>query len=142
MSVELEGVAQSLKDNKVPELWQKRSFASMKPLASYVLDFIKRLEFMQDWIDNGCPANVWFSGLFFQQSFITGCKQNYARKYVIAIDQIEFDFQVISDPKAYDTNIHPDDGAYIYGMYLEGCRWDADKGKEYLAESHPKVLYT
>lgn len=92
MSIELEEVSQSLRDNKVPELWQKRSFASMKPLASYILDFIKRLEFMQDWIDNGCPPNVWFSGLFFQQSFITGCKQNYARKYIIAIDQIEFDF--------------------------------------------------
>jgi dynein heavy chain len=66
MSIELESVAQSLKDNKVPGMWQKRSFASMKPLASYIIDFIKRLEFMQDWIDNGCPASVWFSGLFFQ----------------------------------------------------------------------------
>jgi len=65
MSIDLELVAQSIKDNKVPDLWQKRSFASMKPLASYINDFIKRLEFMQDWIDHGCPSNVWFPGLFF-----------------------------------------------------------------------------
>lgn len=43
MSTELEIVAGSLYDNMVPPSWKKWSYNSMKPLASYVKDLIKRL---------------------------------------------------------------------------------------------------
>ena len=67
-------------------------------------------------------------------------KQNYARKYVIAIDQVDFDFEMMSDPTKYNMEKGPEDGAYVYGLYLEGCRWSSEQS--YLAESHPKILYT
>lgn len=54
---------------------------------------------------------------------MTGAKQNYARKHIIAIDQIEFDFIVISDENKYDLTKEPEDGVYINGLYLEGARW-------------------
>lgn len=31
----------------------------------------------------------------------------------------------------------PAEGVYVYGMYLEGCGWDA--GRRQLCESQPKV---
>lgn len=71
---------------------------------------------------------------------MTGIKQNYARKYVIAIDQVDFAFEVMSDPKKYNLEQGAEDGAYIYGLFLEGCRWSVED--DTLSESHPKVLYT
>ena len=70
---------------------------------------------------------------------MTGAKQNYARKYTIAIDTIDFGFAVVNEEKT-DLTKQPEDGVYIWGLYLEGCRWD-DKA-EALAESAPKVLFT
>ena len=74
MSPELEQVGNSLSDNRPPPVWMARSYPSLKPLASYVVDLIERLKFIQDWIDDGAPAQMWISGFFFTQSFLTGLK--------------------------------------------------------------------
>lgn len=49
------------------------------------------------------------------------------------------DFEVFSSSNGLDKDKAPKDGAYIYGMYLEGCRWDDDINQ--MAESHPKKLF-
>ena len=46
MSLELESVANNLFDNLVPGVWAKKAYPSLKPLASWVVDFIARLKFM------------------------------------------------------------------------------------------------
>ena len=121
-------------------MWMKRSYPSLKPLASYVVDFALRLKFIQDWIDNNAPTVFWMSGFYFTQSFLTGLKQDFARKYTIAIDKIEFMFEVCSNEKQYDFKQNAPEGAFVDGLFIEGCRWD-DK-MSVLAESHPKVLLT
>jgi len=55
MSQDLEKLGYQVSDNIVPTLWVKVSYPSMKPLGSYVSDLIKRLEFMQKWVDEGAP---------------------------------------------------------------------------------------
>lgn len=133
---QLELLATSLLLSRIPAAWMAVSYPTLKPLGSYVNDFIQRVDFLQDWHDNGKPITFWLSGFFFTQAFLTGAKQNHARKFTIPIDQLDFDHHVL---KEFSKSNLPDTGVYVNGLYVDGAHWDVEN--VHLVEQKPKILW-
>jgi dynein heavy chain len=140
MSKELDEVGTALAANKVPPQWEAKSYPTLKPMASYVADLMDRLAFIGGWVERGTPAVFWVSGFFFPQAFFTGTMQNYARSKALPIDTLQFNFNYMCNAPWEGIAAKPEAGCYIRGLFLEGARFDEDKGM--LEESIPKQLFS
>merc|ERR1719195_88763 len=119
----------------------KVSYPSLKPLSGYVADLVARISFFSDWYENSHPTSYWISGFYFTQSFLTGQLQNFARRNKLAIDTLVWIFAVLKKVFGEQKTIpKPDVGCYVYGLFMEGARWDDDAG--FMEESFPKVLFS
>jgi len=128
MSAPLEDMFGSLLNNQVPGMWEEKAYPSLKPLASWVTDFIARIHMINEWIQKGEPVSFWIPGLFFPQGFMTAVLQNHARKTQIAIDRLNFGFEVMQVWEKEQVEAKPADGVYIHGLFLDSARWDPVDG--------------
>jgi dynein heavy chain len=140
MSSELEDLGNSMVLGRVPAAWQAAAYPSLKPLGPWVADLLQRLSTLRAWMEAGRPPSIfWISGFFFTQAFITGTLQNYARRHGLPIDQVGFDFRVLTDAESGDAESSPPtDGAYVRGLFIEGATWN--KKKHAIDESAPRQL--
>ena len=111
----------------MPKNWAKYGYPSLKPLASWFEDLIKRVAFINDWLVNGNPVSYWISGLFFPQGFMTGCLQTHARAFKIAIDRLAFSFQVQEMEEPSEVDELPDEGVYVHGFFMDGARYNREE---------------
>ncbi|EAR94576.2 dynein heavy chain (macronuclear) [Tetrahymena thermophila SB210] len=95
LSKRLELMYNSILLNRVPEIWLEKSYLSMRSLSSWFSNLIDRVNFFTEW-QKEKPKAFWLSAFFFPQGFLTSVLQNYARKYMVPIDTLIFDFKFMN----------------------------------------------
>jgi len=138
MSSDLDAMFTSFLNNQIPPIWDKVSFASLKTLGSWFADVIFRVKFMKYWLVNGQPTTFPLPVFFFPQGFMTASLQTFARKHMEAIDGLNFEYHILEQAPEEITE-SPDDGVYLYGLYLEGASFDRSQKK--LVDSTPGIMY-
>jgi len=137
MSSELDDMYVSFTNNVLPPVWTAVSFATLKTLGSWVKDTVQRVEFFRGWLLGGLPVSFPLPVFFFPQGFMTGTLQTYARKYHVAIDTLQFKYEVLRETEFAQG---PEDGILVAGLYLEGARWNYDAWE--VTESRVGEIYT
>lgn len=119
MSMDLESMFNRFLLNIVPESWERNTvgYPSLKPLASWIDDFIERIKFLGDWLYNGPPVSFWLSAFFFPQGFMTASLQLYARANSFPIDELVFQTHVLQIFRDEITEA-PESGVHIHGIYI------------------------
>ena len=135
---ELEAVFFGMLSGIVPIMWSF-AYPSLKPLGSWSMDLIARIEQMDKWLNDALPNVFWFTGFTYPTGFLTALLQTCARKTGEAIDALGWEFNVIPQEES-GIGQYPKDGAYMKGMFLEGAKWDYEHG--YLAEPNPMELFS
>ncbi|RLN88726.1 hypothetical protein BBJ28_00016849, partial [Nothophytophthora sp. Chile5] len=140
MSSELDNMYVAFLNGRVPQLWAAVSFASLKPLASWVRDLLDRVTFFRQWLREGEPVVFQLNVFFFPQGFMTGTLQNFARKYQTAIDSLVFTFAVQDVASAQELTQSPTDGIYVDGLWLQGARWSPTR--KLLEDAKPGEMFS
>lgn len=141
ISDQMEQLIDSIGLFRVPASWIKLAYPSKRGFGSWLENLDKRIKQLSDWKDDPMtvPKVTIISRLFNPQSFLTAIKQVVGRnkwelnKVMLATEITKKDY-----PEQIDNA--PRDGAYIYGLVLEGARWDSNTGQ--LDESRPKEMFS
>jgi len=121
----MEALSYALYLGKVPPSWEKIAYPSTKPLAFWYADLLDRIKFLEAWSnDFNLPSVVWLGGLFNPQSFLTAIEQQTARKNEWPLDKMCLQCEVTKKYGKDDFPSAPREGSYVYGLFMEGARWD------------------
>jgi dynein heavy chain len=142
MSPQMEALQFALLYQRVPEVWVRLAYPSLRPLASWLVNLEDRARQLIDWTQktSEIPLVTNLSYLFNPQSFLTAIMQNTAQKYKMELDKLIIQTDV-TKKMLHELDAAappPREGAYITGLALEGARWDKENGL--LAESNLKEL--
>jgi len=141
MSGDLDAMYGAFLDNKVPKNWTDAGvgYPSLRPLASWYTDMVSRVEFFTDWIQDGKPYAYWISAFYFPQGFLTSVMQQYSRANLIPVDVLTLAVAVEDFDDPHQLEEGPEEGIYIYGMFMDACGWDYDSMT--LCEQEPAVMH-
>eukprot|EP01083_Nonionella_stella_P100679 284318_1 len=129
MSERMEALQNALFLDRVPATWEKLAYPSLRSLTSWIDNLLKRVTQLQSWVDDpqSIPNVVEISYLFNPQSFLTAIMQITAQRNNLELDRLAIITEV-TRKQIEEVDSTAREGAYIVGMSLEGCRWNASSG--------------
>merc|ERR1719164_223263 len=132
MSDAMEGLQNAMFMDQIPAGWAKRSWPSLRPLASWLTNFNLRLNQLDEWQGNpmDIPKVTWISGLFNPQSFLTAINQVAAQRNQWELDKL-LNFTDVTKKMTADE---------IDGLSMQGARWDLNAVN--IEKSKPKEMFS
>ncbi|GAB1297122.1 Dynein axonemal heavy chain 17 [Apodemus speciosus] len=138
ITTDMEDLSTALFYDTVPDTWVARAYPSMMGLAAWYADLLQRIRELESWTtDFALPTTVWLAGFFNPQSFLTAIMQSMARKNEWPLDKMCLSVEVTKKNRE-DMTAPPREGSYVYGLFMEGARWDTQTGV--IAEARLKDL--
>ncbi|CAF3056070.1 unnamed protein product [Rotaria socialis] len=138
VTADMEALQESLYLDQVPKTWELRAYPSLFPLGTWFIDLLNRFKDLESWTsDFQLPYAVTLGYLFNPQSFLTAIMQTTARKNEWPLDRMCLSVDITKRTKD-ELGGAPREGAYIWGLYLEGARWDTQTSQ--LAEAKLKEI--
>jgi dynein heavy chain len=148
MSEPMEDLASALSINQVPgrnpfhtQSWENLAWWSQKSLASWFPDVIARVAKLEIWASElRLPVCLWMSGLFNPTAFNTAIMQATSRKVGLPLDRMTTETHITTWMDPEKPQDYPENGAYVYGLFMEGARWagagtfegaEEERGEEY-----------
>lgn len=127
--------------DRVPKSWADLAYPSKRGLGSWFQNLIKRNEQLKQWREepNSTPKVTMLNRLFNPQSFLTAIKQVVGRDKVWELNRIIIQTDV-TKKTIEEIDVRPKEGAYIFGLVIEGARWDVQGGQ--LEESRPREMFS
>uniref|UniRef100_H2ZG63 Uncharacterized protein n=1 Tax=Ciona savignyi TaxID=51511 RepID=H2ZG63_CIOSA len=139
MNEALRGALDSIFDAQVPDAWIKISWDSAT-IGFWFTGLLDRNAQFRTWLFDGKPNQFWMTGFFNPQGFLTAMRQEITRNHQgWALDGVVLHNDVTRMAKE-DVTSPPDEGVYVYGLFLDGAGWD--KRNTRLTEPANKVLFS
>ncbi|KAJ0395717.1 hypothetical protein P43SY_006365 [Pythium insidiosum] len=132
MTEPMEDLMEALSINQVPgrnilhhSSWERLAWWSRKSLGLWFADLLERIQFLQNWTSEfRLPYSMWISGLFNPTAFLTAIKQTTARRHGLPLDSLTIETHCTTLANAEAAEFHPEMGAFVHGLFLEGGRWE------------------
>jgi dynein heavy chain len=142
MTEAMENLQNSLLLDAVPATWAKLAFPSLRSLGGWIINVNDRCNQLGEWtaMPSEVPAVTWLGGLFNPQSFLTAIMQVSAQAANLELDRLSIVCEVSKKMDASEITVPSRDGAFVYGMSLEGARWNIGNGV--LESSMPREMFS
>lgn len=139
MSPKMEYLQDCLFFDRVPSNWGTLAYPSLRPLASWLDNFIARTAQLTGWTEEpaSIPTVTDISYLFNPQSFLTAIMQKTAQLNKLELDKLTI-MTDVTRKSVEQTESKAREGAYVTGLYVEGARWNWQAG--ILDESEPREM--